>query len=67
LLISSIGIVDKLSHLTKISPEDGDSIFLLGNTKNELLNSEYDKIFGALKTNTPNVNSKEASNQSLPW
>ena len=61
LLISSIGIVDKLSHLTKISPEDGDSIFLLGNTKNELLNSEYEKIFGTLKTNTPNVNSKEAS------
>ena len=26
LLISSIGIVDKLCHLTKISPEDGDSI-----------------------------------------
>ena len=38
LLISSIGVVDKINHLTKISPEVGDHIFLLGQTRNELLN-----------------------------
>ena len=33
LLISSIGIVDKISYLTKITPEVGDLIFIIGKTK----------------------------------
>ena len=60
LLISSIGIVDKISYLTKITPEVGDLIFIIGKTKNQLQNSEYEKIFGFKKTNLPNVEAKES-------
>ena len=60
LLISSIGIVDKISRLTKITPDKGDKIFLLGKTFNELKDSEYEKMFGIEKTKSPNVNAKIA-------
>ena len=60
LLISSIGVVDKINHLTKISPEVGDHIFLLGQTRNELLNSEYDKLIGKNNTKHPTVDANKA-------
>ena len=60
LLISSIGVVDKISHLTKITPDKDDKIFLLGKTNNDLKHSVYDKIIGARKTNLPNVDNKTA-------
>ena len=60
LLISSIGVVDKINHLTKISPEVGDHIFLLGETRNELLNSEYDKLIGKNNTKHPTVDANKA-------
>ncbi len=60
LLISSIGIVDKISHLTKITPEKGDILIVLGNTYNELEDSVYKKIIGSEKTKSPNVDAKLA-------
>ena len=60
LLISSIGVVDKISHLTKITPNTDDQLFLLGNTYNELTKSEYEKVIGNKKTKIPSVNAKLA-------
>ena len=60
LLISSIGVVDKISHLTKITPDDGDILLVLGNTRNELQDSVYSKIIGYEKSKNPVVNSKDA-------
>ncbi len=60
LLISSIGIVDKISHLTKITPSFDDELFLLGNTINELAKSEYERVIGSKNTKLPNVNAKLA-------
>ena len=60
LLISSIGIVDNINHLTKISPEIDDQIYVLGKTSNELNKSEYDNLFGIKKSNTPSVKAVES-------
>ncbi len=60
LLISSIGIVDKISYLTKITPDVGDELFVLGKNYNELKDSEYEKIFGTGNNKIPTVYAKEA-------
>ena len=52
LLISSIGIVDKISYLTKITPDIGDELFVL--------DSEYEKTFGTGNNKIPTVYAKEA-------
>ena len=56
LLISSIGIVDNINHLTKITPEKDDVIYVLGETHNELDKSQYESFFNVKKTNIPSVN-----------
>ena len=53
-------MVDKISHLTKITPDDGDILLVLGNTRNELQDSVYSKIIGYEKSKNPVVNSKDA-------
>ncbi len=60
LLISSIGVVDKISHLTKMTPDEGDILLVLGNTRNELQDSVYSKIVGYEKSKNPVVNSNDA-------
>jgi len=60
LLISSIGIVDKINHLTKITPEKNDVIYVLGETHNELNKSQYENFFSVKKTNIPNVNATKS-------
>ena len=60
LLISSIGIVDKINHLTKITPEKNDVIYVLGETHNELDKSQYENFFRVKKTNIPKVNATKS-------
>ena len=60
LLISSIGIVDKINHLTKITPEKNDVIYVLGETHNELDKSQYENFFSVKKTNIPKVNATKS-------
>ena len=50
MLLSSIGVVDKISHLTKITPDNGDILLVLGETSNELEDSVYSKIIGYEKS-----------------
>jgi len=60
LLISSISVMQDLYKT--VSPEfknEGDLIYLLGETHNELGASEYFKMLGAIGNNVPKVNLKE--------
>lgn len=60
LLISSIGIIENIQNL--VTPDfkiDGDLIYLLGETKDELGGSEYYKSLGEVGSSVPKVDAKK--------
>ena len=61
LLISAISIVDDVNKcVTMDAKRAGNSIFIVGQTKNELGGSHYYKIYGELGANVPKVDLKKA-------
>ena len=60
LLISSMGIVNDVNDLIKISPSSNDLLYVLGTSFDELGGSEYGHIFGYENTHVPGVNAAQA-------
>ncbi len=60
LLVSSIGVIPNIENsISIVSKAVGDSVFLLGETKDELGGSEYYDQHGHLGKNVPKVNGEQ--------
>lgn len=56
LLISAIGVMEDVAHAVSLDPkQDGDLVYLLGETKDELGASEYYDQMGFLGNNVPEM------------
>lgn len=59
LLISGIGVIQDVAHAVSLDPkQDGDLVYLLGDTKDELGGSEYYDHLGYLGNNVPETDDK---------